>query len=74
MCAQADGLAPWVGSVLEFTYDRVEAGEGVFRTGFPSRERRPVGGRGPSEPWATAYFEYWDGDREPARRWQRAGA
>jgi len=71
MCAGTNGPAGWVGAVLDFTYDRVDAGEGSFGRLDRARQRRsPANWR--CEQWAAAYFDYWDGGVDPGREWQRA--
>jgi hypothetical protein len=67
----------WVDVVLDFAYDQIDVDEfalcnprGPARSA-PTRDRRTpleIAGH-----WSTAYFEYWDGENQPARSWQRSG-
>ena len=69
----------WVEAILDFTYDQIDVDECAGARSFGSRQSRArlANGvrelRGVAEHWSSAFFEYWDGEVEPARAWQRAG-
>lgn len=69
----------WVELLLDFTYDQVAADDdAVTLRGRRARNHEGQNGvtsrtlTGFREPWPAAYFDYWDGEVEPARTWQRS--
>ena len=68
----------WVEAVLDLTYDQIAVDDDAAPRHGRRRRRDVFDNRvithsttGSREPWQAAYFEYWDGEVEPARTWQR---